>query len=119
MNSQNHKYALVIVYNPVTLLRGLNAASSVYYSDQRSILGQGQFGIIYNGQCERNGEITSVAFKTSKDSENVQSVKSLLAEIKLLIYIGSHPNIIELIGAYTEQIQDGTVLLSYILISCR
>jgi len=54
----------------------------------------------------------SVAFKTTKDSTNVQSVKNLLAEIKLLIYIGSHPNIIELIGAYTEQIQDGTLLVS-------
>jgi len=112
MNSQNHKYVLVSAYNPGTLLLNLNSASSVYYSDQRSILGQGQFGIIYNGQCERNGENKSVAFKTTKDSTNVQSLKSLLAEIKLLIYIGSHPNIIELIGAYTEQIQNGTLLLS-------
>jgi len=59
-----------------------------------------------------DGSSETVAFKTTKSSLNdIQQVKKqlkcLLDELKVMIYIGSHPNIIHLVGAYTNQLKEG------------
>jgi len=59
-----------------------------------------------------------VAFKMTKSSADdagevaKKQLKSLLAELKVMIHIGTHPNIIQLVGAYTRQLRDGLVYVA-------
>lgn len=82
-------------------------------------MGFGQFGIVYFGLIRTgNGEIQA-AIKTTKlfalrnaaSTDFAGALRSLLVEIKLLAYIGPHKNIVELLGANTEEIYNGKVFV--------
>lgn len=66
---------------------------------------------------ERINAVVKVAKErgTTNCRDHVISMRSLLSEIKILSYIGSHKRIVGLIGANTEQIHKGNlyVLLKY------
>jgi serine/threonine protein kinase len=54
----------------------------------------------------------NVAVKTSKPMDDgIDLFKALLSELKIMTYIGEHENIVNLIGACTQNIQKSTVLL--------
>jgi len=74
-------------------------------SDEMDILGSGAFGVVHKGRI--NGVTESVAFKKPNKNISVSQLKNLLSEIKIMIYIGKHENIVVLLGAYTEQIREG------------
>lgn len=46
-----------------------------------------------------------VAVKTVKHNMEVLYFKTLLSEVKIMAYIGSHPNICSLVGACTQNIR--------------
>jgi len=83
------------------------------FLDWDAILGQGEFGIVYKGKVNLDNIMADAAFKTTKSTgrNNLEAtrkqVKSLISELKLMIYIGRHPNLINLLGAYTRQLQEG------------
>lgn len=78
--------------------------------DKESVLGSGQFGIVYKGLIIRrcsssNGsslEPIQIAAKMLKPNSDREYVKEFLKELKLLIFVGKHINIVELIGACTS-----------------
>ncbi|ODN02922.1 Vascular endothelial growth factor receptor 1 [Orchesella cincta] len=75
--------------------------------DHTHCLGSGAYGIVYKGLCK--GKI--VAVKTTKPHTTKEYLQSLLGEIKILSHIGRHDFIVNLEGAYTRNLQKGTVYL--------
>jgi len=72
-------------------------------ADYDTVLGQGEFGIVLEGTLLQDGEPTLVAVKTNKGSDN-QHLKALLTELKIMIYIGKHENVVNLLGAVTKNL---------------
>eukprot|EP00096_Caligus_rogercresseyi_P012020 TRINITY_DN4924_c0_g1_i1.p1 TRINITY_DN4924_c0_g1~~TRINITY_DN4924_c0_g1_i1.p1 ORF type:complete len:585 (+),score=148.53 TRINITY_DN4924_c0_g1_i1:311-2065(+) len=64
-----------------------------------SLLGEGAFGQVWKG--EMNGE--PIAVKTVKESANEGERRDLLQELSILKLLGSHPNVLALLGCCTEK----------------
>ena len=78
------------------------------FLDEEDILGSGQFGIVFKGILHRNGETNVVAIKTVNPDVDVETFRSLLSEIKVMEFVGKHENIIQMLGAFTENIEKCT-----------
>jgi len=72
-------------------------------SDKKDLIGSGQFGLVYKGIYENE----EVAVKTVKSGSNKVELKCLLSELKILIYIKGHPNVADVVGAYTKELNGG------------
>ncbi|CAG7719235.1 unnamed protein product, partial [Allacma fusca] len=72
-----------------------------------NVLGSGAFGLVLKGVY--NDE--PVAIKTLKPYSSKSELKSLLCELKVMQYIGDHPNIAKLIGASTKNLHLGKALV--------
>lgn len=48
-----------------------------------------------------------VAVKMVRSKTNVAALEALVSELKILIYLGSHLNVVNLLGACTKQITKG------------
>jgi len=69
-------------------------------------------GVVYNGKfidqkCAMKE--LNVAVKTFKSSADVDSLKSLLSELKIMTKVGQHENVVNLIGAYTREIKQSNL----------
>ncbi|CAL8103198.1 unnamed protein product [Orchesella dallaii] len=76
--------------------------------DIRAPLGSGAFATVYRALLCRRTDIQKypVAVKTTNPlSSNVEHFKALLSELKIMTFIGTHKNIVNLIGACTEDIK--------------
>ena len=78
-----------------------------------SQLGAGCFGVVVKAEAvgiKGSDEISkTVAVKTMRSKTNVTALEDLVAELKVLIYLGSHLNVINLLGACTTKIHKGTL----------
>lgn len=89
--------------------------------DQTCCLGSGEYGIIFKGILIQADGDKSVAVKTVLKTSRVLNakhltrVKSLMAEIKILAYVGGHNHVVQLCGANTSQLKRGRlyVFLEY------
>ncbi|XP_072167395.1 fibroblast growth factor receptor-like [Diadema setosum] len=72
--------------------------------ETQTVLGKGQFGIVYRGRLRKSdgekGEI-AVAIKTVKENATRSMKQDFLNEIKLMIEIGNHPNIVAVLACCT------------------
>ncbi len=68
------------------------------------LLGTGNFSHVVRGYHKLKKR--SVAIKIANTATNTDDFKKLLTEIKIMIYIGSHDNIVKFIGASTAEIRD-------------
>jgi len=73
--------------------------------DYESILGQGEFGVVIKGKITKQDMTLPVAVKTLRTTE-ISSLKAILSELKILMFIGKHRNVIQLIGAVTKKIHE-------------
>ncbi len=72
-------------------------------------MGSGQFGVVY--QAKQIGTINdpkdnssrTVAVKMVKSSLDPTALQCLMSELKILIHIGSHLNVVNLLGACTKE----------------
>ncbi len=48
-----------------------------------------------------------VAIKTVKPNTNAQYLRSMLKEVKVMLYIGKHPYVIHMVGCCTENLRKG------------
>jgi hypothetical protein len=80
--------------------------------DEETVLGSGQFGIVYKGEYHKE---TPVAVKTikvqAKPEETIKQLEALMDELKVMSYIGSHPNIVLLLGAQTTKLKENKLFL--------
>ncbi|CAG7722143.1 unnamed protein product [Allacma fusca] len=63
-------------------------------------MGRGFSGIVY--KCILDEHPVAV-----KENADISSLKSLLSELKVLMYLGNHENIVKLVGAYTKDLSRG------------
>ncbi|ODM97664.1 Fibroblast growth factor receptor 3 [Orchesella cincta] len=81
--------------------------------DETTILGTGAFGIVWKGSVVfSNGDGITVAVKSIKRNVGVLYFKALLSELKIMAYIGKHPNIVSLVGACTHNIRKREVYIA-------
>lgn len=52
----------------------------------------------------------TVAVKMARSKANVTALEALVSELKILIYLGSHLNVVNLIGACTNNISKGNMV---------
>ncbi|KAJ7354895.1 hypothetical protein OS493_029454 [Desmophyllum pertusum] len=72
-------------------------------------LGSGAFGIVYKGELlQDNGNVTACAVKALKPSATNEEIRDLYNELEIMTNVGHHPNLVNLIGACTE---DGHLLV--------
>ena len=71
------------------------------------LLGTGEFGKVYRakavGLIEEKSR-TTVAVKTTKSTSDEQQIKALRSEVKIMIHIGRHINIVNILGACSKNI---------------
>ncbi|XP_066014756.1 angiopoietin-1 receptor-like [Pocillopora verrucosa] len=66
-------------------------------------LGSGAFGIVFKGELQQeNGNIIPCAVKTLKPSATKVERKDLYNELDIMANVGHHPNLVNLIGACTQ-----------------
>lgn len=53
--------------------------------------------------------IKTVAVKMVRSETNIDAMESLIGEFKILAYLGSHLNVVNLLGACTKQMHNGTL----------
>ena len=70
------------------------------------MLGQGHFGICYQGSLNQHGETIDVAIKLLKESTDKEIFMSFIKEIKTLAYVGEHENVVKFYGAMVERIAE-------------
>ena len=51
----------------------------------------------------------TVAVKMVRSEANIAAMEALIGELKILIYLGSHLNVVNLLGACTKQMYKGIV----------
>ena len=69
------------------------------FLSKNSLIGNHQSGI------KDDEDQTVVAVKTLNPFTNKDVLKSLMSELKIMSHLGSHPNIVNLLGAITTNIQ--------------
>ncbi|XP_035780692.1 uncharacterized protein LOC118460472 isoform X3 [Anopheles albimanus] len=70
-------------------------------------LGEGAFGIVMKGIAMgivANETQTRVAVKMVKKKYDIEALQALVAELKMMIHLGQHLNVVNLLGAVTENI---------------
>lgn len=70
-------------------------------------LGSGAFGVVLKAEAENiieNEEKTTVAVKMVRRSADPTNIRALASELKILIHLGRHLNVVNLLGACTENI---------------
>lgn len=79
----------------------------ILYKNVGKQLGSGAFGIVFKGKAldiiDEN-VTTTVAVKTVNSSCDQSCISALESELKMMIHIGSHLNIVNLLGMCTDVI---------------
>jgi serine/threonine protein kinase len=74
-------------------------------------LGAGCFGRVVKAEAVgikgSDEPIKTVAVKMVRSQTNVAALEALASELKILIHLGSHLNVVNLLGACTKKISQG------------
>ncbi|XP_027045523.1 angiopoietin-1 receptor-like [Pocillopora damicornis] len=65
-------------------------------------LGSGAFGVVYKGELLKRNGITPCAVKALKPTATEVERKDLFNELDIMVNVGHHPNLVNLIGACTQ-----------------
>jgi hypothetical protein len=75
-------------------------------------LGAGCFGRVVKGEAvgvkDSEETVKTVAVKMVKSQTNVAALEALIGELKIMIHLGAHLNVVNLLGACTKSIIRGT-----------
>lgn len=87
-----------------------------YLTDHRSVIGSGEFGVVKRGTLKfiPNGDPIQVAVKSTEDGADAKYLTALLSEIKLMIYLKKHENIVTILGACTSDLEKGVDIHLYL-----
>lgn len=76
-------------------------------------LGSGAFGRVVKAEAvglTQEEPITTVAVKMTRSTTNVAAVEAIVSELKIMIHLGSHLNVVNLLGACTKNAFRGKIL---------
>ena len=85
-------------------------------------MGSGVFGRVVKAEAEglkTEEQVTTVAVKMVRSHVNATNgaIESLIGELKILVYLGAHVNVVNLLGACTKRISRGEL---YVIVEyCR
>ncbi len=71
------------------------------------LIGSGYFGSVYKAKADDRLANKAVAVKKPKYLANWEELEALICELKILTLLGSHPNVVSLLGACTKLIGKG------------
>ncbi|KAK8759242.1 hypothetical protein V5799_003128 [Amblyomma americanum] len=77
-------------------------------------LGQGAFGRVVKAEAiglGPNGQSLAVAVKMLKEGADMPQRMALMAELKILIHLGRHLNIVNILGAVTKNLAKGELMV--------
>ncbi|GLG93183.1 Protein sevenless [Gryllus bimaculatus] len=77
-------------------------------------LGAGAFGVVLKAEAQgivEGEEVTTVAVKMVKRTANFSYLKALASELKIMVHLGRHLNVVNLLGACTGNIQRQELLV--------
>ncbi|XP_056632203.1 vascular endothelial growth factor receptor 1-like isoform X1 [Diorhabda sublineata] len=77
-------------------------------------LGSGAFGVVLKGEAKYiiEGEpITTVAVKMTKKNADNTYLKALASELKIMVHLGKHLNVVNLLGACTKNVAKRELLV--------
>lgn len=80
------------------------------------VLGHGAFGKVMEASIygiSKSNSLDTVAVKMLKDGATASEHKALMSELKILIHIGNHLNVVNLIGACTKPNSPLMVIVEY------
>ncbi len=81
-------------------------------------MGAGYFGVVVKGEAVglkgSNVFSKTVAVKMVRSKTNVAALEDLVSELKVLIYLGSHLNVLNLLGACTTNLHKGSPRLIFL-----
>ncbi|KAL3613032.1 hypothetical protein CASFOL_043129 [Castilleja foliolosa] len=86
------------------IIDGVNNTLFVMCSKQ---LGAGAFGVVYKAEARgiiNAEETTTVAVKMVKKTADNMYIKALASELKIMVHLGKHINIVNLLGACTKNV---------------
>ncbi|XP_055615322.1 tyrosine-protein kinase receptor torso-like [Toxorhynchites rutilus septentrionalis] len=71
----------------------------------QKVLGEGAFGMVRKGILTRShaSHATEVAVKMLKDHPSAEQIKEFRREIEVMVSVGSHPNVVSIVGYCTEE----------------
>ena len=78
------------------------------------LLGSGAFGRVLKAEATgilSSEAVTTVAVKMVKPQADITYMKALMAELKIMIHIGKHLNIVNLLGASTVRLNRRELLV--------
>jgi len=80
----------------------------------KQLLGSGQFGVVIKATAigtavhgPKDRTARTVAVKMVKSSQDSTALQSLDSELKIMIHLGPHLNIVNLLGACTKNVDRG------------
>ena len=76
-----------------------------------TVLGSGAFGQVVKGTYQ--GKEVAIKMLKNNSSQSPEYLRSLLGELKVMSYLGNHPNLVGLIGAITRNIKRGEAFLIF------
>ena len=74
-------------------------------------LGSGEFGVVHPGICHSE----PVAIKVLKHSVDVDEFKAVLAEVKIMEYLGDHEFIVKFVGAEISEVSKRKLVTQFVL----
>lgn len=80
-------------------------------------LGAGAFGRVVKGEAvgiDNSEPVTTVAVKMVRSQGNMFGLKALMSELKIMIHLGSHLNVVNLLGACTKSVSKGKFKFIYL-----
>lgn len=80
-------------------------------------MGAGCFGRVVKGEAigikGATKAVKTVAVKMVRTQTNVAALEALVSELKIMIHLGSHLNVVNLLGACTKNISKGITPVQY------
>ena len=74
-------------------------------------LGSGAFGRVVKAAAtglKLDEPVTTVAVKMVRSTADAAALESLVGELKIMIHLGAHENVVNLLGACTKDISNGS-----------
>ncbi|XP_055612387.1 tyrosine-protein kinase receptor torso isoform X2 [Uranotaenia lowii] len=80
----------------------------------QDVLGEGAFGLVRKGLLiNPSGTLTEVAVKMLKACPSIEDIKEFRREIEVMKSVGSHPNVVSILGHYTKNIVEMMLVTEY------
>ncbi|XP_053691722.1 tyrosine-protein kinase receptor torso-like [Sabethes cyaneus] len=78
------------------------------------VLGEGAFGLVRQGiLVHPTGDHIDVAVKMLKEFPSLGDIKEFRREIEVMKSVGNHPNVVSILGHYTQSVEDMMLLTEY------